>query len=402
MLLSLSAIAAVMAVSVVNAGETTWKRIEAPEYFVDDHGVERYPSCSGGPDMVETPLGDVPKIADKKYAFLVRPGVPSKLAIVWDGGGACWDFNTCIGTALADAPIYSLTVDETVDDLNMARGLGDLSNPENPIADYTLVVIPYCTGDLHFGDSITEYALGPVTWTIHHRGADNVAAVLAWLKDYYDGRRPPVDVFLAGGSAGGYGVLYHYPAVAAWLPWYSRVAVLVDAANGVINQDFYNRALTPSGVWRVWDNLSPVLANAFASGPDELIIELFKSLGANYPGARFGQYTTAYDATQIGYFNIARNLNSPDLWLNPGELAAAAFEWTIRARTYMILTAFQTWNYRHYVGKGTDHTIVVSDKFYLEDTARGVAFVNWLDDMINRFWLWGSAWRNVRCTPECL
>ena len=384
--------------------ETSWERIHVPDYFVDDHGIERRPSCSGGPELVATSAGVFPQAADKQYAFFFRPGNPSKLAIFWDGGGACWDANTCIGTALQGAPIYSLTVDETVDSLNASEGLGKLSEPDNPIADYTQVFIPYCSGDLHTGAADTVYSLGPVSWTIHHRGADNVAAVLDWVNDYYRDQvgSAPRKVFLSGASAGGYGVLYGYPAVAARLPWYTKVRVLVDAANGVINQDFYDRALTPDGVWRVWDNLAPVLNSAFASGPDELAIEIFKSLGAYYPRTRFGQYTTAYDATQIGFFNIARNLNSPELWLDPNEIAAATLEWTIRARTYMILTAFQTWNFRFYLGAGTDHTIVASEKFYEEDTAQGVAFVDWLDDMINRLWPWGSDWRNVRCTPDCL
>jgi hypothetical protein len=406
--LLLAGIIAISATPAAAADETSWVRIDVPGHFVDNNGVKRSPSCSGGPELIDTPFGEVPQPANTDYAFFVRPGKPSKLAIFFDGGGACWDANTCVGSAVLGASIYSQTVDETVEGLNASEGLGDFDNPENPIADYTQVFIPYCTGDLHTGAADTEYTLPPelgsLNWTIHHRGADNVAAVLDWLTDYYTNEvgRAPGKVFLSGASAGGYGVLYHYPAVAALLPWYTKTRVLVDAANGVINQDFYNRALTPNGVWGVWENLAPELANAFSSGPDELAIEIFKSLGAYYPRTRFGQYTTAYDATQIGFFNIARNLESPELWLDPTELAAAAFEWTLRARTYMILTAFQTWNYRFYLAAGTDHTIVASNKYYLEDSAQGVALVDWLDDMVNRRWLWRSDWRNVRCTPNCL
>jgi hypothetical protein len=68
----------------------------------------------------------------------------------------------------------------------------------------------------------------------------------------------------------------------------------------------------------------------------------------------------------------------------------------------MILTALQNWNYRFYLAKGTDHTVIASDKFYTENSARGVPLVDWLDDMINRTWPFGSDWRNVGCTPNCL
>ena len=236
----------------IAAATTSWERVEVPEHFVDDQGVERFPSCSGGPQPTGTP---VPQIADTDYAFFLFLCNPSKLAIFFDGGGACWDANTCIGSALLGASVYSQTVDETVEGLNMSRGLGDLDNPDNPIAGYTQVFIPYCSGDLHTGASDTVYTLntdfGPLNWTIKHRGADNVAAVLDWLTDYYADEvgRAPRKVFLSGASAGGYGVLYNYPAVAELLSRRTRTRVLVDAANGVINQDFYDRALTSGGVW---------------------------------------------------------------------------------------------------------------------------------------------------------
>lgn len=334
------------------------------------------------------------------FAFYVRPGDPDRLAIFFDGGGACWDPNTCLAF-----PTYDREADSP-EDLAGFGGLGEVS-ARNPIAGATQVFIPYCTGDLHTGANDQPYShpvFGIPETTIRHRGADNVAFVLKWLRAHYeDVGNPPRDVFLSGASAGGYGVLYHTPAVADMLPWYTRIRVLVDAANGVITQDFYERTLAPGGVWNVQQNLSPVLSSAFAAGADDVTVETFKALAGTYPGARFGQYTTAYDAVQIAFFNLARNTDRPDLWEDPTELALSAFEWTIRARTYMNLVALQAWNYRYYIAAGTEHTVVGSDKFYTEDSAGGVDFVDWVGDMINRRWLWwGSDWRNVSCTPNCL
>ena len=400
-----AAIAALSATSAAAAAD--WVRIDASEPFVDQGGVERHPGCSGGPQLV--PDSPLPVPADTDFAFFFRPGDPSKLAVFFDGGGACWDANTCIGSALLGTPVYSLSVDETPASLGEAGGLGDVDNPENPVGDYTQVFIPYCTADLHTGAADTTYLLSQpdgstVPWTIHHRGNDNVAAVLRWLTDYYahEVGQPPRRAFFAGASAGGYGVLYNYPAMAARLPWFTRTQVMVDAANGVINQDFYDRALSPEGAWRVWDNLSPELTSAFSSPPEEITIEIFKSLGVNHPGTRFGQYTTAFDETQIFFFNIARHVEQPELWFDPDELLSAGFAWTIRARTSMLLTALQNWQYRFYLGRGSDHTAIASDKLYLEDSAKGVALVEWLDDMINRSFPFGSDWRNVSCTPNCL
>jgi hypothetical protein len=387
-----------------------WIRIDvASEPFTDRNGVQRTPGCSGGPELVATPGGPVPIIADTDFSFFFRVGNTDELAIFWDGGGACWDALTCVGSALSGSPLYNLTVDETATDLDAAPGLGDLLNPANPIRDYTQVFIPYCTGDLHTGARDTTYFYpaadgSTIPWTIHHRGYDNVVAVLEWLTDYYqnDVGRAPARVFLGGASAGGYGVLYGYPAVAKRLPASTRTRVMVDAANGVINQDFYDRALATDGVWGIWDNMAPELAQAFSSRPDALTIEIFKSLGWNYPHTRFGQYTTAFDAVQILYYNVARNLNSPELWFDPLQIVLSGADFTFRARTYMLLTALQTFNYRAYLAKGSDHTVIADNKFYTEDSAQGVYLSDWLDDMINRFWPWGGDWRNVSCAPDCL
>lgn len=404
LLLVLTALAAGW--SPASLADGSWERIDAPNHFVDRDGKDRFPACSGGP-VPGAHSGFVP--ADTSYAFFIRHGNPNKLAILFDGGGACFDANTCIGSAITPGPAtYSQIVDETTASLEFVDGLGDIDNPENPIADYTQVFIPYCTGDLHTGASTTEYLLqtGPVSlpWTINHRGADNVAFVMKELDRIYQTEvgRPPREVFLTGLSAGGYGVAYHAPAIIDRLPWYTKVRLVADAASGVITQNFYDLALAPNGNWAVWDNLPSVLQNAFSSGPDSIIVELYKALGRNYPRARFGQYTTAFDETQIAFYNIDKNINNPSLWLDPTELLIAGFEWTLKARTYQILTALQVWNYRYYLAEGSDHTVLADDKLYLETSGGGVALVDWLDDMLNRFWPWGSDWRSVSCAPDCL
>lgn len=391
------------------SAEDGWIEIDASAPFTDANGVPRAPSCSGGPTLVVTAEGLQAAPADTSYSFFFRPGDPDKLAIFWDGGGACWDPNTCIGSALLGDPIYAQTVDETAAELNAAPGLADFMNPANPIRDYTQVFIPYCTADLHAGAKDNWYVFrapdgSEIPWLIHHRGYDNVVAVMTWLADHYEDNvgRPPSDVFLSGASAGGYGVLYAYPTVAGLLPHRTRTRVLVDAANGVINQDFYDRALTPGGAWGVWENLAPELVGAFSSGPDELAIEIFKALGWSHPRTRFGQYTTAFDSVQIAFYNIARHVDSPELWTDPFQLVVAGIDWTIRARTYMLLSALQTWNFRFYLAQGIDHTIVADNKYYTERSAQGIYFSDWVDDMINRRWLWGSVWRNLSCSPNCL
>jgi hypothetical protein len=380
-----------------------WQEIDASDPFFDHNGKYRTPACSGAP----LPGGLSPPATDADFKFFLRPGNDDKLTIFWDGGGSCWDANTCLGTAVAGAPLYTLRIDETTASLATLDGLGDFANPENPVSDATIVYIPYCTGDLHTGASDTEYtwfpSAGPsLTRTIHHRGADNTAAVIDYLTDYYQARgKPPKTAFLAGSSAGGYGVLYHYPEVRSLLPWHTKVRVLVDSANGIITERFKNLAIDPSGNWNTWANLAPALQPAFGGSADTVFVNTVRTVAAIDPLARIGQYATAFDAVQIAFYNIARHNDNPALWDDPLQLFIAGLDWSLRARLNMAANSLTSWNYRHYLGAGFDHSIVPTDEVYLETSAGGVAFIDWLDDMLNRTFAWGSDWRNVSCTSDC-
>ena len=400
-------LAALLAAGSVAVADPGWTEFEFAKdtAYQDRNGNLLYPSCSGAP----VPTGGlIPEADDTQYSFFYREGDYRKLAIFFDGGGACWDENTCIASALFGDPIYDTTVDETADELNNEQGLAVNDNPHNPIAGYFQVFIPYCTADLHIGTGDKTYIYsGPfwpidLEWTIHHNGRDNVAAVLDWLVLHYQGKPLPQTVVVAGASAGGYGAMVNYPAIDELLPWWTKKRVFVDSANGIINQDFYDRALGDPGAWGIWNDMPPELANAFMSGPDALPVALNQSLAWYYPATRFGQYTQAFDGVQIFYLNVAKNLQSPELWADPIQLLITGLEWTTKARASMLFSALTTFNYRFYLAAGDDHTISVDNDVYTEMSGSGILLIDWLDDMINRRFLFGSDWQNATCAPNCL
>lgn len=393
--------------------ENPWIRIDLNEPFTDSSGVPRQPSCSGGPIPTGNPIIPIAP-ADTQFAFFLRKANPRKLLIALDGGGACWDANTCIGTALAGDPIYQLTVNETPETLAQAGGIADLDNPHNPFANYTQVFIPYCTGDTHLGSKDTTYDFVfngmPLPWTIHHRGYDNLLSVLRELSAYYqDIGFAPAKTVVLGGSAGGYGGLLALPAVKALLPHRTRTYLLADSANGVINDDFYQRAIggltVSGGVWGVEHNVPDFLMGAFASGPDAFAVSVYTTLAWRYPRTHIGQYTRAWDSVQIFYYNVMKHLNYPEFWSDETYLMPTAIEWSLKARTYMNLSAMAP-NYRFYIGAGTDHTIVADNSFYTEHSAENIYFSDWVKDMVSRRNIWwfppGNDWRNVSCAPFCL
>ena len=73
------------------------------------------------------------------------------------------------------ATLYRTTVAEGP---SGAGGIFDFADARNPFADYSVVYVPYCTGDVHLGNTTTEYAPG---LTVHHKGYVNGAAALDYL-----------------------------------------------------------------------------------------------------------------------------------------------------------------------------------------------------------------------------
>ena len=49
-------------------------------------------------------------------------------------------------------------------------GIFNLEHPDNPFAAYDMVVIPYCTGDVHLGTRADEIHLGPQPYSPTARG----------------------------------------------------------------------------------------------------------------------------------------------------------------------------------------------------------------------------------------
>src|SRR5947207_2143905 len=106
------------------------------------------------PNMVNVIKPGAPTICSRgtEYAYFVIPGAKDKVIIEFEGGGACWDQKTC-GFA---SSLFKETVDieKHMVDLAGSQTWYDHANPNHPMKDWTHVFIPYCTGDIHWGDNV--------------------------------------------------------------------------------------------------------------------------------------------------------------------------------------------------------------------------------------------------------
>jgi cysteine-rich repeat protein len=105
--------------------------------------------------------------------------------IYLEGGGAC--FND-----LCDFSAFSVPFIPPPD------GIFNRLNPDNPVKDWSMIYVPYCTGDIHGGDRDTELG-GKVR---HFRGYPNITKYLQQWVPTFAGAE---NVLLTGVSAGGFG-----------------------------------------------------------------------------------------------------------------------------------------------------------------------------------------------------
>lgn len=132
---------------------------------------------------------------------------PAGLLIFMQGGGACWDAETCLVTK-ASVHLEDEVGEATVlAEAGGLSGLFDHQNQANPFRDYAYVYMSYCTGDLHAGDAAQMYDAGDGPVTIEHRGGRNVALYLERLVETF----PDVPrVVVTGISAGGFGATFNW------------------------------------------------------------------------------------------------------------------------------------------------------------------------------------------------
>ena len=137
-----------------------------------------------------------------------------KILIEFQGGGACWDADTCnlMTDRLTFPEDYDNFVGYSCSEANLAMSQNgqdgmplsmlcakrsDETSGVN-LQEYNTIIIPYCTQDVHLGDNIIEY--GDDGQTTAHKGASNMLSTLHWV---YKNFPSPTHIALTGCSAGG-------------------------------------------------------------------------------------------------------------------------------------------------------------------------------------------------------
>ena len=374
-----------------------WKKIDvAPGTYqvTDGNGASREiaPSCSGGPVCtIDTTTGRPScREGNKQFSFFYKPGKEKeKLVVYFDGGGACWDSNTCVTGQ--QTPLAAYVPEIKGGPIN--EGLLDQQNQKNPYRDWSVAVIPYCTGDIHWGSKDQNYTdfTGAVTGapggqvTIHHRGFDNFLYVRDWLvkrnTQSEKQEKNTVDVkklLVTGSSAGGYGAVFAYPHLKQAFPQ-AQGYLMADAGNGVVSEALLQQAVrSPDERWGASNNLVraiPGVDGIFNLPADRFAQGFYSALAGYYPQDRFSQYSTLFDVIQVLFYNISLNQNDIAAWANLTPQVYGA--WTQQMVNNAFVTAANP-NYRFYIASGCNHTVLsFNDDFYNTRTTQDVSFLAW-------------------------
>lgn len=301
------------------------------------------------------PGGDTVCSRGTPFRYFVRGGAPDKIIIDFRGGGACWNNLTC---SLAG----SIFAEEAGDLADLEAGIGvggvggiyDTSHPDHPFADWTLVHVPYCTGDIHWGDNVADYG----NFSIQHKGFVNAQAALSWIYERYPA---PTHILVTGCSAGAYGAILHSAYVAEHYPD-AAVRVLSDSGAGIITSTFFEDSF-PN--WNALANLPPNVERLMKDPSELTSADLYAGISSTYPEHRFAHYSSHYDADQTFYYEAMGG--TPGLWPS-----------LMRERMEAIRTDAD--NFRYYVAPGPIHCITPYE--FMFQRAGETPFIDWLTDFV--------------------
>lgn len=289
------------------------------------------------------------------FSFFAHGGDPERLVISFQGGGACWSLFTC---GVGQGQIFFdevLPVDELEPLLEQGTidGLYDLTDERNPAAGATFVHIPYCTGDLHWGDATVAYGEETV---IEHRGARNVRAVFDWLQARYPS---PSEIFVTGCSAGSYASILYAGQLADLYPD-ARIVQLGDAGAGVVTDTFFQDAFTR------W-NAEPLLEGLIDVPLAGLTLnDLYVAVGRAHPELKLAQYNSAFDSVQGFYFEA---------------MGGDADEWSAEMIRMQHELRDELENFRFFIGPGRAHCCTPYDALYKQGTPQ-TALDAWTRELV--------------------
>jgi len=284
------------------------------------------------------------------FHFYLREASPTKVLFYLEGGGACFSGDMC----KPGSGTYSETI-SPISKLEDSPGIFDFDNPENPFADYSVVYVPYCTGDVHAGNITKDYGNGVVT---QHKGFVNASNALDTMIKRFPNT---TQLVVAGSSAGSFPTPVFAGMAGDQLP-NADLKVFADSSGAV--PDAMGFVIGNWGTLETlpdWPEIEGLTVDQFTPA------YTFIKAAEHNPKIRFARHDFAFDSVLSSFARMAG--------LSPDDLVSVMR--TNEAKVEATGVTVANW-----ISPGDDHTIAVRDEFYTEEM-NGVRFVDWFTAFMN-------------------
>ncbi|MEM7154155.1 MAG: pectin acetylesterase-family hydrolase [Myxococcota bacterium] len=232
----------------------------------------------------------------------VRRGTGDGLVIYFEGGGGCFDAASCAlfyaTFANFDENAFNLLVPTL-----LSGGIFDDEDTDNPVADWSMVYVPYCTGDVHAGDK----DLGGVPGFLgSHQfvGYRNFGLDLERIGSTFP---EPSHVLVTGISAGGYGAALNYDRIADAYAYSDAPITLLDDSGPPMGESVI--PLCMQDLWTELWNLEQVLPSDCEDcfGDEGWVRPLTHYLRDQHPDQNFGLVSNLRDSTIRTFLGAGQN-----------------------------------------------------------------------------------------------
>jgi Pectinacetylesterase len=293
-----------------------------------------------------------------------------KWMIYINGGGACFNDLTCGSnpSSFGESDMYALY--GSMGD----PGIFNSTDPRNPVRDWSLVFIPYCTGDVHSGVN-PDAAVPGVSGTQQFVGHANFINVMEYIKPYLIHNEVD-EILLFGMSAGGYGVYLNFLNVIKYFPGV-KLTVINDSGP-LFNDDQAFSPCLQLGFSTLYNLPLPDDLTDCCGSPEIGLANVYEYSSIKYPQYNFGFITSYKDATSRFFLSFGYNncTGAPGNSIPGDEFQDALI--TLRED---ILKPKSTWS--TFFINGNSHTMLGDDDIYYNRPAGGVYLYEWVDSLIN-------------------
>ncbi len=305
-----------------------------------------------------------------------RKGSENKLLIFFQGGGVSWnEYTAARPTSLYQKNTregyYMIQVDLFTD---MMLGKGILEDSDrNPFRNYSILVMPYSTGDFHCGAGDFPYTAQNGTQRLcHHHGYTNFHTVLDRVQKLVPN---PDDLLVCGCSGGGFGAALLTDSIMTRYPACKNVTCLVDS--GFLPMENWH------GVAKaVWHSPEEITRRIHS---DNITLDALQALKKNHSNVKILLSVSPRDCDLARMLNLLRG----GTFACSKESGEALKQWLSRMMAGVQETlpdaGIYIFDIPNKQQKGMDLTIhcILGDKYIYEHKTDGISCSEWIMDAVN-------------------